>query len=497
MGDTIKVTDGVTGEAPAPAIPATTKTVDFSAVKAYGGTVTAATGGVDRGAYHEGTRASYTMDLTAYKTTDNYKLEEFISALKGKVITTQRTSIEFIDRKVTTSFDAIKHTSISGTVDLNNLRTAVNGGQTIADAFISIMSSQNGYSDGSDTAAGTKGLKTTALRSELAGNSETVSITQGNMSSYTIDFKSYFENNNLAIPDGLDGKGFRVYCATCSDQWFNFQFKAKDDPSDLTRPASGSSGADIKTTIIDISEITDVKSLVEALYNQGGSALETIMDGHSHMLHFAADPEAGTLTVYDDRRFNLYAERQYYPHLQEKGAKIADGIVDDVEKTTRKVFVNDLIIHHTDKASMNIHIQIPQTSLDHIFSFAPGTKSMSDFTVMTAAGREELLGNQAGRKSRDGSRIVPKDEPGLLDMAIQYLTDANTIIGAQSSRLEMTYDNIVIQRETTQASESTIRDADMAKEMADYTRSSVLTQSAQAMLAQANHNGSSVLSLLQ
>ncbi|SFI47157.1 flagellin C-terminal helical region, partial [Selenomonas ruminantium] len=43
----------------------------------------------------------------------------------------------------------------------------------------------------------------------------------------------------------------------------------------------------------------------------------------------------------------------------------------------------------------------------------------------------------------------------------------------------------------------TIRDANMAKEMTEYTKYNVLTQSAQSMLAQANQNNSSVLSLLQ
>ena len=48
-----------------------------------------------------------------------------------------------------------------------------------------------------------------------------------------------------------------------------------------------------------------------------------------------------------------------------------------------------------------------------------------------------------------------------------------------------------------QAAESTIRDADMAKSITEYTKFNVLQQSAQAMLAQANQNQSSVLSLLQ
>ena len=47
------------------------------------------------------------------------------------------------------------------------------------------------------------------------------------------------------------------------------------------------------------------------------------------------------------------------------------------------------------------------------------------------------------------------------------------------------------------AAESTIRDADMAIEMTNYTKNNVMLQAAQAMLAQANQNSSAVLSLLQ
>ena len=502
-GGTINVTDGFASVAAVPAVPATTITVDFAEVKAYNGTVTPASGGQNRGDYVWGNTASHDIDLTAYNVTDSDKLEEFISALKGKAISAPQDTVEFIDRKVATSFDAIAHLAGSSVVDLNTLRSAVAGGATIAEAFINLMTARRGYSDASDTTDPdnvTRVLKVSATyHSEEAGNNQTIRIYQGNMSAYTIDFKSYAENNGLSLPDALDGKGFRVYCATCADQWFNFQFKSKDDPSDADRPASGQSGADLKTMIVDISGVTDVKSLVEALYEQGGQALETIKDGHSHMLHFAADPEAGTLTVYDDRMFDLSspAYRRFYPNLQEKGAKLADGVMDDVQKATRGVFVRDLIIHHTDKASMNIHVQIPQTSMDHLFNYIPGIADWTDYNVLTQANREKLLGNQAGRKSPDGSRMVKNDEPGLLDRAIQYLTDANTLVGAQTSRLEMTHDNIIIQQEATTSSESTIRDADMAKEMTEYTKSNVLTQAAQSMLAQANQNGSGVLSLLQ
>ena len=499
-GGSINVSDGFSGEPSAEAIPAQTVPVSFAGVSAYDESkVTVATGGEDRGSYVWGNTASHDIDLTAYNVTDSDKLEEFINALKGKVISAPQSTVEFIDKKVATSLDAKSHLKNNvDEVDLNTLRSAVTGGSTIADAFINLMKTRSGYSDASDTSDPnnvTKKLKVSATAySEASGNNQTISIYQGNVSAYTIDF-----NSVTGIPDALDGKGFRVYCATCADQWFNFQFKSKDDPSDVDRPASGQSGADLKTTIIDISGVTDVKSLVETIYDQGGEAMETIMNGHSHMLHFAADPEAGTLTVYDDRMFDLSSDywRRFYPNLQEKGAKLADGILDDVQKSTRGVFVRDLVIHHTDKASMNIHLQIPQTSMDHLFNYIPGIADWTDYNVLTQASREKLLGNQAGRLSPDGSRMVKNDEQGLLDRAIQYLTDANTLVGAQTSRLEMTHDNIITQQESTTASESTIRDADMAKEMTEYTKSNVLAQAAQSMLAQANQNSSSVLSLLQ
>ena len=81
--------------------------------------------------------------------------------------------------------------------------------------------------------------------------------------------------------------------------------------------------------------------------------------------------------------------------------------------------------------------------------------------------------------------------------ALIKATDQAVAIGAAQNRLGYTSSNLIVASENVQASESTIRDADMAKEMTAYTKHNVLTQSAQAMLAQANQNSSTVLSLLQ
>ncbi|MBR3623730.1 MAG: flagellinolysin [Selenomonadaceae bacterium] len=85
----------------------------------------------------------------------------------------------------------------------------------------------------------------------------------------------------------------------------------------------------------------------------------------------------------------------------------------------------------------------------------------------------------------------------VFEDAIEYALDEQTNIGAKQNRLEFTVANLTTAAENTQSAESVIRDADMAKEMSEYTKTNVLLQASQSMLAQANQSGSSVLSLLQ
>lgn len=85
----------------------------------------------------------------------------------------------------------------------------------------------------------------------------------------------------------------------------------------------------------------------------------------------------------------------------------------------------------------------------------------------------------------------------VIDEAIEYALNNATKVGAYSSRLDHTNDTLVVAEESTTSSESTIRDANMAKAMVDFTKDSILSQTSQAFLAQANQNLSSVLKLLQ
>ena len=86
---------------------------------------------------------------------------------------------------------------------------------------------------------------------------------------------------------------------------------------------------------------------------------------------------------------------------------------------------------------------------------------------------------------------------GTLDEALKKINKQRADLGAYQNRLEKTVAGLNVGAENLQASESRIRDTDMAKEMVDFTKNQVLSQAGTAMLAQANQSSQNVLSLLR
>ena len=276
----------------------------------------------------------------------------------------------------------------------------------------------------------------------------------------------------------------------------------------MERPTAGNSplstGDKIDTIVVDVRDIKNYKELTRAIYEQTnllrwasesspqgatpGAASDntdqvgfngnplTVSRAHtdyfSHF-HFAMDEDKGILTIYDTDRY-AHGNPMY----------VSDGVYDNVRLEVREVKEKRLIIHDTDHASQAVAIHIPRTTLDYVFGYNPTKMSAADYTVMRKEMREQMLG-------------MSKESVGILDRGLDYLTSANCLLGAQIKRLEYSHANLTVSVENTTHSESTMRDADMAKEMMEYTKNNVLLQASQSMLAQANQNSSSVLSLLQ
>ena len=84
-----------------------------------------------------------------------------------------------------------------------------------------------------------------------------------------------------------------------------------------------------------------------------------------------------------------------------------------------------------------------------------------------------------------------------IDNAIKTVSQERSKLGAYQNRLEHTINNLGTSSENLTAAESRVRDVDMAKEMMNQTKNSILSQAAQAMLAQANQQPQGVLQLLR
>ena len=85
----------------------------------------------------------------------------------------------------------------------------------------------------------------------------------------------------------------------------------------------------------------------------------------------------------------------------------------------------------------------------------------------------------------------------VVDKAIEQVSAERSKLGAFQNRLEHTINNLNTSSENLTAAESRVRDVDMAKEMMEQTKNSILSQAAQAMLAQANQQPQGVLQLLR
>ena len=133
------------------------------------------------------------------------------------------------------------------------------------------------------------------------------------------------------------------------------------------------------------------------------------------------------------------------------------------------------------------------------FRFQIGTKA----NQIVKAAFSDIHAEALGLLSKDGktvsvsTRADAKDALAVFDKAIEKALNQQTTIGAIQSRLDYTSANLTTASENVQQAESTIRDADMAKEMTEYTKNSVLLQASQSMLSQADQNSSTVLGLLK
>jgi flagellin len=136
-------------------------------------------------------------------------------------------------------------------------------------------------------------------------------------------------------------------------------------------------------------------------------------------------------------------------------------------------------------ASMWLHIGANMDQREQVFigtmtTKGLGIRNIGDDSILTLSDPD------------DANRAI-----GTLDEALKRINKQRADLGAYQNRLEHAIRGIDIGAENLQASESRVRDTNMANEMVSYTKHQILSQAGTAMLAQANQKGQTVLQLLQ
>lgn len=162
-----------------------------------------------------------------------------------------------------------------------------------------------------------------------------------------------------------------------------------------------------------------------------------------------------------------------------------------------------LIIHTGTKANQNLHVYINDMRVKALKGKIPNEadkEHLASLSLPKAKEYQDML-DKAKDMTIDDIDVTNRDGANLairvIDGALDYALDEATTVGAYVYRLSITEDSLVTTHENSIASESVISDADMAKEMTEYTKASMLSQASQAMLAQANKSSAMTLSLLQ
>jgi flagellin len=237
---------------------------------------------------------------------------------------------------------------------------------------------------------------------------------------------------------------------------------------------------------------------------QMAKSLEKLSSGFR--INRAADDAAG-LAISEGLRSQVGGLKVAVRNAQDGVSVVqtAEGALTEVHSMLQRM--NDLAVQHANgtqntesKAALAAEFNALKTEIGRI---QDNTKfnGVALFPATAAT-----LSFQVGYASADKIDVALSK----VDVASAVITDSNTVqaaittvstkrgdLGALQNRFEHTINNLNVAVENLSASESRIRDTDMAQEMVEFTRSQILSQAGTAMLAQANQAPQSVLRLLQ
>lgn len=256
--------------------------------------------------------------------------------------------------------------------------------------------------------------------------------------------------------------------------------------------------------------------------NADATALDALVDGAGNNLQLAAGDKITASWSVNGTQYSVThtigdASTETLQDITDKLSGVAGGGIASVATTAGDMVVtagaagtagqiNGLSFEV--KSSAGVRKEAASNALSN-FSTTTAAKDAradgsADFQIGSNQGQTLNLSFEDMRASTLGVRnlqVSSKDQAGtavsVLDEAIQKVSKERSKLGATQNRLEHTINNLNTSSENLTAAESRIRDVDMAREMMEQTKNSILSQASQAMLAQANQQPQGVLQLLR
>ncbi|MDR2952064.1 MAG: flagellin [Treponema sp.] len=194
--------------------------------------------------------------------------------------------------------------------------------------------------------------------------------------------------------------------------------------------------------------------------------------------------------------------------LRELSVQSANGIYTDEDRMQIQVEVSQLvdevnrIASHAQFNGMNMLTGAfaQDSAAGKIMQFQVGANMDQNTRVYIGNMSATALGLISSQGDNEKLSIAKPEEAnlaiGTLDNALKIISKQRADLGAYQNRFEVAAKGVAIAAENIQAAESRIRDANMASQMVDFTKDTILSQSGTAMLAQANLRTQSVLQLL-
>jgi len=244
-------------------------------------------------------------------------------------------------------------------------------------------------------------------------------------------------------------------------------------------------------------------------------SMERLSSGYR--INRAGDDAAG-LAISEKLRAQIGGVAQAQRNAQDAISLVqtAEGALTEVHSMLQRVRdlavqFNNGTLSTSDKAAITAEVaqlcaQISSIGSDTKFNGIALLTGTSAITFQVGAEDSQTLSVSAVALFGSGSSF--KVDSGIfsfsgtvtlasIDTAIDNVSSSRGTFGSVQNRLEHTLNNLAVYEENLQASESRIRDVDMASEMVNFTKLQILQQAGTSMLAQANSSPQSVLSLLR